>query len=91
MGGESDNITLTGEKGKSVVVADDEKDKVQRTVYADSFLYAPVKAGEELGRVEYTLDGRILATTRLLASKNINQTNEEKSIWTKIKEFFTYG
>lgn len=91
VGGESDNITLTGEKGKSVVVADDEKDKVQRTVYADSFLYAPVKAGEELGRVEYTFDGRILATTRLLASKNINQTNEEKSIWTKIKEFFTYG
>jgi D-alanyl-D-alanine carboxypeptidase (penicillin-binding protein 5/6) len=91
VGGESDSITLTGEKGRSIVVAVDDKYRVKRTVYADSFLYAPIKDGQELGRVEYALDGKILATTKLVAAGNINYINKEKSIFTKIKEFFTYG
>ena len=91
VGGEKDSITLAGEKGKSIVVAAEDKDRVERIVYIDSFLYAPIKNGEELGRVEYILDGKMLAVTKLFASENINQLNEEKSIWTKIKEFFTYG
>ena len=91
VGGDSDSITLVGTKGKNVVVSSYDKDRVERTVYTDSFLYAPIKDADVLGRVEYTLDGVIIESTELTAAGYNNYKKEEKSLWTKIKEFFTYG
>lgn len=90
-GGDDESISVTGTKGKNVVVPFDKKDNVERTVYADNFLYAPVKDGDVVGRIEYTLDGKKLASTNLIAVEYSNSQNKTKSIWTKIKEFFTYG
>lgn len=90
-GGDDESISVTGTKGKNVVVPFDKKDNVERTVYADNFLYAPVKDGDVVGRIEYTLDGKKLASTNLIAVEYSNSQNKSKSIWTKIKEFFTYG
>ena len=47
----------------------------------DSEVYAA--CNDEFKRQQHNIE--------LFASENINQLNEEKSIWTKIKEFFTYG
>lgn len=90
-GGNDDMISVTGTKGKNVVVPSDKKEGVEKTVYADNFLYAPVKDGDVVGRIEYTLDGRLLESTKLTAVEYSNLQNKNKSIWTKIKEFFTYG
>ena len=61
--------------------------RVQRA----KMLYAPVKDGDIVGRIEYTLDGKTLASTNLTAVEYSNTQNKNKSIWTKIKDFFTYG
>lgn len=94
-GGDDEYISVTGTKGKNVVVPFDKKSNVERTVYADNYLYAPIKDGDFVGRVDYTLDGRLLASTKLVAVEYSNSQNnsqrKNKSIWTKIKEFFTYG
>ena len=90
-GGDDESISVTGTKGKNVVVPFDKKSNVVRTVYADNFLYAPVKDGDIVGRIEYTLDGKTLASTNLTAVEYSNTQNKNKSIWTKIKDFFTYG
>ena len=90
-GGDDESIGVTGTKGKNVVVPLDKKSNVVRTAYADNFLYAPVKDGDIVGRIEYTLDGKTLASTNLTAVEYSNTQNKNKSIWTKIKDFFTYG
>ena len=90
-GGDDESIGVTGTKGKNVVVPFDKKSNVVRTAYADNFLYAPVKDGDIVGRIVYTLDGKTLASTNLTAVEYSNTQNKNKSIWTKIKDFFTYG
>lgn len=90
-GGDDDKISVTSLKGKNVVVPFEKKENVKRTVYADNFLYAPVKDGDIVGRIEYTLDGKLLASNNLIAVEYSNTQNKNKNIWTKIKEIFTYG
>ena len=71
-GGDDESIGVTGTKGKNVVVPLDKKSNVVRTAYADNFLYAPVKDGDIVGRIEYTLDGKTLASTNLTAVEYSN-------------------
>ena len=47
--------------------------QVEQRVYADPFLYAPVAVGEEVGRIEYYLNGRKLAQAPLLAAQECQQ------------------
>lgn len=91
VGGKEDTVTLVGEKNISVVVDKNDKDKIKRKVYAESFLYAPIKKNDVCGWVEYTLNGKILATVNLVAGTENNSIKENKSFWTIIKEMFTYG
>lgn len=91
VGGKEDMVTLVGEKNISVVVDKNEKDKIKRRVCTESFLYAPIKKNDVCGRVEYTLNGKKVATVNLVAGTENNSINENKSLWTIIKEMFTYG
>lgn len=91
VGGDYDKVSVTGTKGKNVVVPFEKKENVKRTVYADNFLYAPIKDGDIVGRIDYILDGKLLASNNLVAVEYSNLKNKNKNIFTKIKEFFTYG
>ena len=91
VGGESDCVTVTGEKPVSIVVPSDDKDKIERKVYLDSFLYAPIKQGDNVGKIEYTLNGKTIEENNLVAVDSINSKKENKNIFTIIKDLFTYG
>lgn len=91
VGGTDDNMTVVGEKDIRLVVPVDDKERIVRKVYCDSFLYAPIKENQEVGVIEYTLDDKVLASNNLIAMKNINSHKEDKNIFTWIKELFTYG
>lgn len=91
VGGEKDIVTVTGEKSVSVVVEASQAGKVERRVYIDSFLYAPVSRGEEVGKIEYTVDGKVIAENKIVAVDSVNSIKENKNIFTMIKELFTYG
>lgn len=91
VGGEKDFVTVTGEKPVSVVVEASQAGKVERRVYIDSFLYAPVSRGEEVGKIEYTVDGKVIAENKIVAVDSVNAIKENKNIFTMIKELFTYG
>ncbi|HBM98893.1 MAG TPA: D-alanyl-D-alanine carboxypeptidase, partial [Ruminococcus sp.] len=90
-GGTTDTTTVVGEKNMKIVLPASDKEKIVRKVYCDSFLYAPIKENQPVGVIEYTLDNEILASNNLIAMKEINSTKENKSIFTRIKELFTYG
>ena len=91
VGAENENITLMGEKNAGTVVLSDDKNKIERKIFADSFLYAPIKENEVCGRIDYVLNGKTIASVNLVATDNVNSIKENKSIWTIIKEMFTYG
>lgn len=91
VGGESDTVTVCGEKSEAIVIPAKDKNKVVRKIYIDSFLYAPVKENETVGRIEYLLDNKSIASINLVAAETVNSKNENKNIFTIIKELFTYG
>lgn len=91
VGGTDDNTTVSGENDIKLVVPESDKEKIVRRVYCDSFLYAPIKENQVVGVIEYTLDGEILASNNLVAIKKVDSYKENKSIFKKIKELFTYG
>ena len=71
--------------------------QVERRIYADPFLYAPVAVGEEVGRVEYYLNGRKLAETTLLAAEGSQQAQfteepaQPQSWWEKFLAWLGIG
>lgn len=91
VGGESNSVTVTGEKAVSLVVSADDKEKIKRKVYLDNFLYAPIKQGDCVGRIEYTLNGKFIDENNLIAVDSVNSKKENKNIFTIIKDLFTYG
>lgn len=91
VGGEKDVVTISGEKAESIVIPYSEKENVEKNIYINDFYYAPFKSGDELGRIEYVLNGKVVAKTSLTACENNNYIIKKKSIITKIKELFKYG
>jgi len=90
-GDENNDITVSDQLSGETLTAGDAADKVKRTVFLDPFVYAPVRAGEQLGRIDYTLDGKTLKSVALTAAEDVGEKPYKKNIFQKIKELFTYG
>lgn len=91
VGGDKDVVTLVGAKGESKVVPSKDKNNVKKYIYVKNFYYAPFNSGDELGKIEYILNGKVVAKIPLTACENNNYIIKNKSIITKIKEFLKYG
>ena len=91
VGGEQATTAVIGAEDVSLVLKGAAADEVKRTVFLDPFVYAPVRAGEQLGRIDYTLDGETLKSVSLVAAEDVQEKPFKKNIFQKIKEFFTYG
>lgn len=91
VGGKSDSIVISGEKDALFVVESKDKSKIKQKIYADSFVYAPVKKNEAVGRIDYILNGKTIYSVNLIATDKVEIKKERKSIFTKIKELFIYG
>ena len=83
----------------AAALAEGEEAKLQRTLHVPRFLYAPVKAGDIVGRIDYTLDGAVVASERLAADRevplNFDPDAVKPGFWENllhsIKNFFTGG
>ena len=71
VGGSADSVTVTGERDVAFTLSADKKDRVERKIYIDSFLYAPIFSGKKVGRIEYTLNGELLETAALVAAEDV--------------------
>ena len=91
VGGESDVAAVMGESDVKLVVDGDKAKDIKRKIYLDNFVYAPVISGEALGRIDYTLDGKVIRSTSLVAVEDIAFHKIEKSLWDKSKDLFTNG
>lgn len=85
VGGDKERVSVCCEK-QTLIVSPEQKSKIHQTIYAERFLYAPVKKGQRAGRVVYTCDGKVLRTVSLSAESDVNAQTDSRGIWQKIKE-----
>ncbi len=86
VGGTASTLSVMGEAGEPVVVPRGKAAQVERVVELPRFLYAPVTAGQIVGRVTYRLDGTTLAQTDLVAGEGVDCPVVEKTLFQKIAD-----
>ena len=91
VGGVEDKTTVVGEKDISIVLSTEDKSKVERKIYIDSFLNAPIEKNSKVGKIEYSIDGKVISSVNLLSSEEVNIKKKSNNIFSKIKELFTDG
>lgn len=87
-GGKSDQISVGLAEDVFVTIPRGARDKLESTVDLDSVIKAPIKVGDELGRIQVTLDGEVLVDEPALALTEVQQGGVFKRLWDAIKLFF---
>lgn len=92
VGGVSKSVRVAGCAGRSIVLDSVDALNLKRTVELPRFVYAPVRSGEVLGEVRYTVGSRTVSVTELTACGDVAQTPRKKGffekLWEKLREFF---
>ena len=70
VGGDRKTVRVS-EKSGCAVVLDKSAPEPKRKIYLDNFVYAPVKKGEQLGRVDYYIDGKTIKSVPIMARENV--------------------
>ena len=91
VGGSTEVAVVMADQDFSFPVRTGDKEKIRRRILLDSFLYAPIGEGEEVGRIVYTLGGKEIGATPLTAAAAVTAQANEPGLFQKIKEFFTHG
>ena len=86
VGGVEDTVTVYAEALEGLVLPSGEDAELLTTVYLPAFLYAPVRRGEEVGKVIYTYQEQIVAETPLLADGDVEYNSRRRGIWEYIKD-----
>ncbi len=64
------------------------KDSLDSTVDVDNVIKAPVKIGQELGRVRVKLNDKVIVDQPVLALDSVDEGSFFKRIWDEVKLFF---
>lgn len=84
VGGTSENVRCTIPAGSALLTNGAEK-RVSAVIYVPQFVYAPVKRGDAVGRVVFTLDGKKICEVALTADEDIAALVREEST---LEKFF---
>ncbi len=84
------SIKLSAEPISAALLPED-FEKLERVIFLPEFLFGPVKTGDVIGKIEYKLDGKIIAVTEIKAAEEAQVKEKqvpEKSKKQKLKEQF---
>ena len=87
-GGKSDQISIGLAEDVHVTIPRGAKDQLDSVVDLDSVIKAPIKVGDELGRIQVTLNGEVVVDEPVLALTEVPQGGLFKRLWDAIKLFF---
>lgn len=76
----AENLYITLPKG--------EYSRVKATLTSQQPLVAPIKAGQEIGTIEFTLDDKVIDSQKLVASKDVNIAGFFGRLWDTIRLWF---
>lgn len=87
-GGQSDDLSVGLSEDVYVTIPRGSRNDLESSVDLDSVIKAPIKVGDELGRVKVSLKGEVLVDQPVLALTDIPEGGLFKRIWDAIKLFF---
>lgn len=87
-GGQADSISVGMPEDIYVTIPRGARDKLESVIDLDSVIKAPIKVGDELGRVRVVMDGQTLVDEPVLALTDVQEGGVFKRIWDAIKLFF---
>jgi len=82
-GGKSSYVKLVAKNDISVRLSNNERKDAQMSVVFNGPLKAPVRGGQELGKVLFKLDGNIISSAPLIAGSDVGV---EESMWSRAKD-----
>ncbi len=71
VGAECDSVQVRPYSQAKATVMSSNINKIEEKVYLPHFLYAPVKKGGTVGKVEYILNGKVISSVNLVAESDI--------------------
>ena len=90
LGGDSDSVTVSSE-GCELILPKEKQGRVKRTVRLDSFLFAPIIDGANLGVIEYSLDGKIIRRAKIFAQSGAEHKRNSKGFINFLEELLFNG
>ncbi len=67
----------------SICLANGSDARITSKVFVPKFIYATINAGETVGKVEYYLDNRLIASSILFSEADVNLKNPNKPFWNR--------
>ncbi|HEX5360654.1 MAG TPA: D-alanyl-D-alanine carboxypeptidase family protein [Fluviicoccus sp.] len=86
--GKSDTVSVGLASDMNVTLPRGQKDQLQLSLQLPASLDAPIKAGQAVGKVVVTLDGKPVAEQALVALQPVEEANFFVRVWHHIKKFF---
>lgn len=86
VGSDKEYVRLTAQP-VSLPLTKSQRDKVTTVLHLPRFIYAGVKAGETVGRVEYILNDRIIAVSEIVTAEECRGKPQEVDFFTNILRF----
>lgn len=88
VGGSADSIAVQGAAGGTENFLKADAGEIQRRVLLPRFVYAPVQAGDEVGRVQYTIGGEEVYSVPILAKENAApQEPKPPTFWERLRRW----
>ncbi|RZU47241.1 penicillin-binding protein 6 [Fluviicoccus keumensis] len=86
--GKADTVSVGLANDMNVTLPRGQKDQLKLSLQLPASLDAPIKAGQEVGKVVVTLDGKPVAEQALVALQPVEEANFFVRAWHHIKKFF---
>lgn len=87
VGGEKDSVIGMVLDEPTANLYDGEAEGITEKIISEKFVYAPIEAGDLLGKVQYVLNGRVLDEVELLAAEDVAAVSTENKYLLMLKNF----
>ncbi|MDP2247497.1 MAG: D-alanyl-D-alanine carboxypeptidase family protein, partial [Nitrosomonadales bacterium] len=86
--GKDNTLAATVAEDLFITLPKGEYSRVKATLTSQQPLIAPIEAGQEVGTIEFTLDGKVIDTQKLVASKSVSIAGFFGRLWDTIRLWF---
>lgn len=86
--GKDNTLAATVAEDLYITLPKGEYSRVKATLTSQQPLIAPIKAGQEVGTIEFTLDGKVIDSQKLVAAKDVGIAGFFGRLWDTIRLWF---
>lgn len=90
-GGTCETVQATNADSFSLPIKDFDASKISSSVETNGLIFAPVKAGDIIGKVVFTYGDEYAGEIPLIAQKDVKAPMKKTNVWDKIKLFFKFN